>query len=79
MEHCIRFCAAGGLAAGLLLAAQARRLEHGAIDYLIAGGIVAALTGVLGCFLGGVTGAAWMAIGELAATVPVFALQLRRR
>jgi hypothetical protein len=79
MEHCTRFCAAGGLAAGLLLAAHARRLEHGVTEYLIAGGIVAALTGVLGCFIGGVTGAAWMAIGELAATAPLFALQFRRR
>ena len=52
---------------------------HGAAAYLIAGGAVAALTGLLGCFLGGLTGAAWMALGELAATAPVFALELRRR
>jgi hypothetical protein len=80
MQHCIRLCAVGGLAAGLLLSARARRLDDGAAAaFLIVGGIVAGLTGMLGCFIGGVTGAAWMVLGELAATVPVLALQRRRR
>ena len=41
---------------------------------------MAALTGLLCCFVGGLTGMAWMLLAELAATVPAFvALELRRR
>jgi hypothetical protein len=79
MEHCIRYCGIGGLTAGLLLAVRARRHEDQLVGFLVAGGVVAALTGLLGCFVGGLTGMVWMIVGELAATVPVFAVQLARR
>jgi len=46
---------------------------------MVASSVVAALTGLLACFVGGITGMMWMVVGELAATLPVFALQLRRR
>ena len=79
MTHCVRFCGGGGLAAGLLLAVYARRREDDVNRFLLAGGVVAALTGLLGCFLGGVMGAVWMAVGEMTATLPAVAWELRRR
>lgn len=79
MAHCSRFCGVGGLAAGLLLAARARRQPEGAVQFLVAGGAVAALTGLLGCFVGGITGALWMALGELAALIPLVAYEVRSR
>jgi hypothetical protein len=77
--HCTRYCALGGLAAGVLLAMRATRRQERIVEFLLASSIVAALTGLLGCFVGGMTGMFWMAVGELAATAPAFALQLRRR
>jgi hypothetical protein len=79
MEHCIRYCGIGGLTAGLLLAVRARRHEDRLVGFLVAGGVIAALTGILGCFVGGLTGMVWMVVGELVATVPLFAAQLARR
>jgi hypothetical protein len=79
MAYCVRFCGIGGLASGLLLATYARRRDDSASTFLLAGGVVAALTGLLGCFVGGVMGALWMAIGEMAATLPALAASLRRR
>jgi hypothetical protein len=79
MAHCKLFCGFGGLAAGVLLASRAQKVDGSALRFLVAGSAVAALTGLLGCFVGGVMGAMWMIAGELAATAPVFALQLRRR
>jgi hypothetical protein len=79
MAYCGRFCAVGGLCAGLVLGAWSRRREEYGAMFLVAGGVIAALTGLLGCFVGGVTGALWMAAGEAFAALPAFALQLRRR
>ena len=79
MSHCVRFCGVGGLAAGVLLATRARQHEEHLVEFLVASSAVAALTGLLGCFVGGMTGMVWMLVGELAATLPAFALQLRRR
>ena len=79
MAHCTRFCGLGGLAAGVMLATRARQHHERVVEFLVAGSVVAALTGLLGCFVGGLTGMAWMVIGELAATVPAFAVELRRR
>jgi hypothetical protein len=62
-----------------LLAVRARRHEDQLVGFLVASGVVAALTGILGCFVGGLTGMVWMIVGEVAATVPVFAAQLARR
>ena len=79
MSHCVGFCGFGGLAAGILLAMRAREHEDELVPFLVAATAVAALTGLLGCFVGGMTGVVWMLVGELAATLPAFALQLRRR
>jgi hypothetical protein len=79
MVYCLRFCGGGGLAAGVLLAVAARRRDEDVNRFLLAGGVVAALTGLLGCFLGGVMGAVWMALGEMAATLPAVAWQQHRR
>lgn len=79
MAHCTRFCGLGGLAAGVLLAARARGHADRVVEFLVAGSAIAALTGMLGCVVGGLTGVAWMIAGELAATLPAFALELRRR
>ena len=79
LVHCGRWCGAGGLASGLLLAAYARRRRDDIGSFLLAGGTVAALTGLLGCLVGGVGGALWMALAETVATLPAFALELRRR
>jgi hypothetical protein len=79
MEHCIRFCGTGGLIAGLLLAVRARRYDDERVGFLVAASVVAALTGILGCFVGGLTGMVWMVAGEIVATAPVFAVQLARR
>jgi hypothetical protein len=78
MTHCARFCAFGGLAAGVLLAVRARHHRDHVAGFLIAASAVAALTGLLGCFVGGLTGMAWMVMGELVATLPAFAVELRR-
>jgi hypothetical protein len=79
MSHCVRFCGFGGLAAGVLLAMRARQHDEDIAQFMVAGTAVAALTGLLGCFVGGMTGMLWMLVGELAATIPAFALQLRQR
>ncbi len=79
IPHCTRFCALGGLAAGVLLATRARRHEEQVVTFLVGASLIAALTGLLGCFVGGLTGMAWMVVGELAATLPAFAVELRRR
>jgi hypothetical protein len=79
MEHCVRFCAFGGLAAGVFLATRARRHEEHVAAFLVGASVVAALTGLIGCVVGGLTGMAWMIVGELAATLPAFAVELRRR
>jgi hypothetical protein len=79
MANCTRYCGLGGLAAGVLLAMRATRREEHIVEFLVASSVIAALTGLLGCFVGGITGMLWMAVGELVATVLAFALQLRRR
>jgi hypothetical protein len=79
MAHCVRFCGGGGLAAGLLLALYARRRDTDVNRFLLAAGVIAALTGLLGCFLGGVMGAIWMALGEMTAALPAVAWEARRR
>jgi hypothetical protein len=79
MEHCARFCGFGGLAAGVLLATRARRHEAHVVQFLAAASVIAALTGLLSCFVGGLTGIAWMLLGELCAMLPAFAFELRRR
>jgi hypothetical protein len=79
LPHCVRFCGLGGLAAGVLLASHARRRDDDAAAFLIAGSAVAVLTGMLGCFVGGLAGIGWMILGELTATLPAYALELRRR
>lgn len=79
MSHCARFCAFGGLAAGVLLATRARRHEEHVAEFLAAASVVAALTGLIGCFVGGLTGMVWMVGAEVAATLPAFAMELRRR
>jgi len=79
MSHCVRFCGFGGLAAGALLAARARRHETHVFPFLAGATLIAALTGLISCFVGGLTGMAWMLLAELAATLPAFALELRRR
>jgi hypothetical protein len=79
MGHCAKFCGFGGFAAGLLIAGRARRLDTSVMQFLTAATVVAALTGLLGCFVGGLMGTFWMVVGEVVATVPVFALQLRRQ
>lgn len=78
MGHCTTFCGISGLIAGLLITNRARQLDSHVSQFLVAATAVAALTGLLGCFVGGLVGAAWMIVGEVAATVPVFALPLRR-
>lgn len=77
LARCLPFCAAGGLAAGLLLAARASRRGDGVGAFLVAGGAVAAVTGLLGCFVGGLAGAAWMAAGELGGISIIGALRAR--
>ena len=79
MEHCVRFCGYGGLAAGVLLATRARREQDQLVAFLVASSVIAALTGLLSCFVGGLTGMMWMIVGELVATAPALAVQLRRR
>jgi hypothetical protein len=79
MSHCVRFCGFGGLAAGALLAARARRHDTHVFAFLGGATLIAALTGLISCFVGGLTGMAWMLLAELAATLPAFALELRRR
>lgn len=79
MTHCARFCAFGGLAAGVLLAIRARAHHTHVVEFLAAASTIAALTGLLGCFVGGLTGMAWMLLGELVATLPAFAVELHRR
>jgi hypothetical protein len=79
MTHCVRFCAFGGLAAGAFLAARARRHDGRIVPFLAGATLIAALTGLMSCFVGGLTGMAWMLLAELAATLPAFALDLRRR
>jgi hypothetical protein len=56
MAHCTSSCAFGGLCAEVLLAARARQQREGMAGFLVAASAVAALTGLLGCFVGGVTG-----------------------
>ncbi|HEV8324652.1 MAG TPA: hypothetical protein VG389_23745 [Myxococcota bacterium] len=76
---CLVACTVGGLAAGAALGVRAVRLESGRLSYLIAGAVIAGLTGALGCAVSGVAGVVGMAAGVVVASTPVVALSLASR
>jgi hypothetical protein len=65
------FCAAGGAAAGLVLASRRRvRLENPAA-YWVTAALVTLLAGTVGCWIAGVAGLAGLAAGLVAGAVPL--------
>ena len=64
-----------GLLAGIVLGIQSARLESDRSVYVLIGGAVAVLSGVLGCMLFGTFGIIGITAGMLIATIPVIAYQ----
>jgi hypothetical protein len=69
------FCVLGGLVAGVAVGLRSARAP---LATLAATALVAALTGALGCLLGGAAGLSGMAIGLVAGAAPVV-MHARRR
>ena len=69
----------GGLVAGLAVALRAARLERRRAAFLFAGGLIAGVTGSLGCVFAGVVGLLGMAAGVLAGGAPLAVWTLLRR
>ncbi len=65
------FCAAGGLAAGVVLAARRRAPIADRRAYWTAAGLVTLLAGAVGCWLAGAAGLGGLALGLAAGAVPV--------
>ena len=66
-------CLIGGFVAGLFVASAAR----GSIRQLLAGALLAGLTGSLGCLVAGATGVIALSAGLLLGAVPAFVLRPR--
>jgi hypothetical protein len=69
LSLCLPACVAGGLVAGLAVAAAGHRGRHGASFWVAASGL-ALLTGAMGCACVGYSGIAGLAIGLAAGLVP---------
>lgn len=75
----VQFCLAGGLLSGLFLGYAAARFPRDRLLFLAVSGTIAGVAGSLGCLLAGAAGVVGMAVGFLAASVPVFVLTHDRR
>ncbi len=64
----------GGAVTGCVVGVRASRLETDEGRFLLSAGLVAALTGSLGCVLGGAGGVLGMLLGILVAMPPVYLL-----
>ncbi|MCZ6715368.1 MAG: hypothetical protein O7B29_15625 [Deltaproteobacteria bacterium] len=62
----------GGAVTGCVVGLRASRLETDEGRFLLSAGLVAALTGSLGCVLGGAGGVLGMLLGLVVATPPVY-------
>ena len=71
----IATCFIGGLVAGLFVASSSR----GGWSELLAGALLAGLTGALGCLVAGALGLMGLAIGLLLGAAPMFVLRQRER
>jgi hypothetical protein len=71
-------CLLAGALGGAVLGGVAARQVEGRGGFLVAAAAHAALSGSLGCLLGGVAGLAGMAIGLLAGAAPALVLAARR-
>lgn len=68
-------CLVGGLVAGLFVASASR----GSWPEMVAGALLAGLTGALGCLVAGVLGLAGLGVGLLLGAAPMFVLRQRER
>lgn len=68
-------CAVGGVLAGLFVASS----SCGSWSELLAGALLAGLTGALGCLVAGLVGLLGLAAGLLLGAAPLFALRLKDR
>ena len=79
MQLCLPACVFGGLVAGVVVGVLARREEGRGVRFAFAALGVAALTGCLGCTIGGTLGVLAMLGGLAAGGTPVLALARARR
>jgi hypothetical protein len=68
------FCAAGGICAGLVLAARRRTHVQKAPIYWIAAALVAGLAGAVGCLIAGAAGLMGLAVGLAIGAAPALVL-----
>ena len=78
MMVCLPACAAGGIVAGLVVAAVGYRGGHG-MGFWVGASAVALLTGAMACFCVGYSGLAGLALGYGAGMVPAVARRLFAR
>lgn len=71
---CVVACLAGGAAAGVVLGLRSHAIAEGRVAWLAGAGVVAGLTGALGCAVAGAIGLLGMAAALLALSAPVAAL-----
>lgn len=73
---CVPTCVLGGAAAGILLTQMSKRSTAPLASWA-AGGVMAALTGALGCACVGTFGALGLLVGMIAASAPLILLRTR--
>lgn len=71
---CSIFCVAGGILAGALVGFRAVRFGEGWSRFLCSGAVIAAITGAMGCLLGGFIGVTGMAAGFVLGAAPTLLL-----
>ena len=76
---CLAWCVTGGVLAGAIVGWRAARPGGGGWRFAASGGLVAALTGSLGCFVAGYLGLLGMAIGFVLGGAPALVLAPRMR
>jgi hypothetical protein len=70
---CLTMCLLGSLVAGVVLSLAALRARaERRVGFLIYGGVTAALSGAMGCYVGGLAGLTALAIGLVTICAPVY-------
>lgn len=75
---CATSCVVGGILAGAWVGFRSARFNDGGWQFGAIAASIAAVTGAMGCFIGGATGVAGMLTGLAIGAVPVFAIVPRR-
>ncbi len=75
---CAFSCVGAGILAGAVIGFRTARSAGGDWTFAVAAAAIAATTGAMGCFVGGISGVIGMVIGLAAGVIPVLVLVPRR-